>query len=290
MQHAPSSSCRRRQSKWANAALVVGTDASDWTHLEPQHGVLAGIALQQAAERCQASRLLACGPLHTCWSPHVQTNFLTRDRVLGSCHDMQGCSADGRRTAGVPSAARHRQAVHTKVRRKHCGHCKTWLSKMQGVVMFTRSQHDITQRNSFLHAQTSWWAPSRPACCRRPATGWGCAQRRCTSCTRQTSHRHCGRCRSSGGWSATHGLLLRELDGPLHVALRLMLHSERTSSGHLVLCMRRRCGGLTSSCPASSPSLRCCTVLRPAPLRLFRLVRAFCCWHAVCRTSLTRGG
>lgn len=44
----------RRQSKWANAALVVGTDASDWSHLEPQHGVLAGIALQQAAERAAA--------------------------------------------------------------------------------------------------------------------------------------------------------------------------------------------------------------------------------------------
>ena len=43
--------CSRRQSKWANAALVVGTDASDWAHLEPQHGVLAGTALQQTAER-----------------------------------------------------------------------------------------------------------------------------------------------------------------------------------------------------------------------------------------------
>lgn len=48
-------SCRRRQSKWANAALVVGTDASDWAHLEEQHGVLAGVALQQAAERSEAA-------------------------------------------------------------------------------------------------------------------------------------------------------------------------------------------------------------------------------------------
>jgi hypothetical protein len=47
--------CRRRQSKWANAALVVGTDASDWAHLEPQHGVLAGVALQQTAERLETA-------------------------------------------------------------------------------------------------------------------------------------------------------------------------------------------------------------------------------------------
>jgi hypothetical protein len=51
--------CRRRQSKWANAAVVVETDASDWAHLAPQHGVLAGIALQQTAERCMC-RELSC--------------------------------------------------------------------------------------------------------------------------------------------------------------------------------------------------------------------------------------
>ena len=41
----------RRQSKWANAALVVGTSEADWGHLEQQHGALAGVALQQTAER-----------------------------------------------------------------------------------------------------------------------------------------------------------------------------------------------------------------------------------------------
>lgn len=42
----------RRQSKWANAALVVGTDSSDWGHHTAQHGVLAGAQLQIDAERC----------------------------------------------------------------------------------------------------------------------------------------------------------------------------------------------------------------------------------------------
>lgn len=41
----------RRQSKWANSALVVGTHPSDWQHLVAEHGVLAGVQLQRDAER-----------------------------------------------------------------------------------------------------------------------------------------------------------------------------------------------------------------------------------------------
>lgn len=41
----------RRQSKWANSALVVGTHPSDWQHLVTDHGVLAGVQLQRDAER-----------------------------------------------------------------------------------------------------------------------------------------------------------------------------------------------------------------------------------------------
>jgi len=37
----------RRDSKWANSALVVAVQPSDWDHLTAQHGPLAGMALQQ---------------------------------------------------------------------------------------------------------------------------------------------------------------------------------------------------------------------------------------------------
>ena len=43
--------CSRRNSLWANSALVVAVQPSDWAHLEPQHGALAGVALQIQAER-----------------------------------------------------------------------------------------------------------------------------------------------------------------------------------------------------------------------------------------------
>ncbi len=43
--------CSRRNSLWANSALVVAVQPPDWAHLEPQHGALAGVALQIQAER-----------------------------------------------------------------------------------------------------------------------------------------------------------------------------------------------------------------------------------------------
>ncbi len=41
---------------WANAALVVAVQPSDWAHLLPAHGPLAGVALQEQAEREAAIR------------------------------------------------------------------------------------------------------------------------------------------------------------------------------------------------------------------------------------------
>jgi uncharacterized FAD-dependent dehydrogenase len=41
----------RRNSKWANSAVVVGIVERDWAHLVDQHGVLAGVALQQEIEK-----------------------------------------------------------------------------------------------------------------------------------------------------------------------------------------------------------------------------------------------
>lgn len=46
--------CSRRNSLWANSALVVAVQPPDWAHLEPEHGALAGVALQIQAERCSA--------------------------------------------------------------------------------------------------------------------------------------------------------------------------------------------------------------------------------------------
>ena len=43
--------CSRRNSQWANAALVVAVQPSDWAHFDAQHGPLAGVALQVEAER-----------------------------------------------------------------------------------------------------------------------------------------------------------------------------------------------------------------------------------------------
>lgn len=47
---------RRRDSKWANSALVVAVTPRDWSHLEAAHGPLAGMALQQEYEREAAAR------------------------------------------------------------------------------------------------------------------------------------------------------------------------------------------------------------------------------------------
>jgi hypothetical protein len=52
----PSFPSRRRDSKWANSALVVTVQPSDWQHLVPQHGLLAGMALQEGYEREAARR------------------------------------------------------------------------------------------------------------------------------------------------------------------------------------------------------------------------------------------
>ncbi|PRW58781.1 proton phosphate symporter [Chlorella sorokiniana] len=46
----------RRDSKWANSALVVTVQPADWEHLLPEHGPLAGMALQQEFEREAARR------------------------------------------------------------------------------------------------------------------------------------------------------------------------------------------------------------------------------------------
>lgn len=45
----------RRNSKWANSALVVGIVPRDWAAYEAEHGVLAGVALQEAIERKAAA-------------------------------------------------------------------------------------------------------------------------------------------------------------------------------------------------------------------------------------------
>lgn len=41
----------RRNSLWANSALVVTVAPTDWAHLEGEHGALAGMELQRAVER-----------------------------------------------------------------------------------------------------------------------------------------------------------------------------------------------------------------------------------------------
>ncbi|KAI7842970.1 hypothetical protein COHA_003375 [Chlorella ohadii] len=46
----------RRDSKWANSALVVTVQPSDWAHLLEAHGPLAGMVLQQEFEREAARR------------------------------------------------------------------------------------------------------------------------------------------------------------------------------------------------------------------------------------------
>jgi hypothetical protein len=48
----PFSSASRRDSRWANSALVVTVQPSDWAHLAPRHGALAGVALQQEVSAC----------------------------------------------------------------------------------------------------------------------------------------------------------------------------------------------------------------------------------------------
>lgn len=49
---------RRRDSKWANSALVVTVQPGDWAHLEGAHGPLAGMALQQEVRRWWAESTL----------------------------------------------------------------------------------------------------------------------------------------------------------------------------------------------------------------------------------------
>lgn len=46
----------RRNSVWANSALVVNVGPSDWGHHTAAHGVLAGVAFQQEMEREAARR------------------------------------------------------------------------------------------------------------------------------------------------------------------------------------------------------------------------------------------
>ena len=50
-QHQLSLSCSRRDSKWANSALVVAVGPSDWEPWTPSLGPLAGMAMQMEAER-----------------------------------------------------------------------------------------------------------------------------------------------------------------------------------------------------------------------------------------------
>ena len=46
----------KRNSKWANSALVSTVDAEEWAHLVERHGVLAGMELQKEVEREAARR------------------------------------------------------------------------------------------------------------------------------------------------------------------------------------------------------------------------------------------
>lgn len=46
----------RRNSLWANSALVVTVGEADWAHHLPQHGVLAAVELQRQIEREAARR------------------------------------------------------------------------------------------------------------------------------------------------------------------------------------------------------------------------------------------
>lgn len=46
----------RRNSKWANSALVAAVQPADWAHLLPAHGPLAGMELQREFEREAARR------------------------------------------------------------------------------------------------------------------------------------------------------------------------------------------------------------------------------------------
>jgi uncharacterized FAD-dependent dehydrogenase len=46
----------RRDSRWANSALVVAVQPADWQHLLAAHGPLAGVALQRRYEREAAAR------------------------------------------------------------------------------------------------------------------------------------------------------------------------------------------------------------------------------------------
>jgi uncharacterized FAD-dependent dehydrogenase len=48
----------RRNSQWANSALVATVSAADWAHHVPRHGALAGVELQRDVER-RAGRSLA---------------------------------------------------------------------------------------------------------------------------------------------------------------------------------------------------------------------------------------
>lgn len=53
----------KRNSVWANSALVVTVAPADWEHLLPEHGPLAGMALQQLVERCAGGRVGVCAGL-----------------------------------------------------------------------------------------------------------------------------------------------------------------------------------------------------------------------------------
>ncbi len=63
----------RRQSQWANAALVVGTAAGDWRHHAAQHGVLAGVQLQVDAERWHLPPRMALCDVSMLFERHMWT-------------------------------------------------------------------------------------------------------------------------------------------------------------------------------------------------------------------------
>ncbi|KAG2425705.1 hypothetical protein HXX76_013547 [Chlamydomonas incerta] len=69
----------RRNSIWANAALVVAVRPSDWAHLEQQHGALAGMELQLEYERAGA----AMGGFNFTAPVQRVTDFMSGDLSVG---------------------------------------------------------------------------------------------------------------------------------------------------------------------------------------------------------------
>ena len=86
--------CSRRNSIWANAALVVTVGPSDWAHLESEHGPLAAMQLQVAAERCAHSKGRSHCPSSLGYSchycailRHVEVWVISKSVIIqGSCN------------------------------------------------------------------------------------------------------------------------------------------------------------------------------------------------------------